>query len=116
MLSLCWQVREAIRLAVKLRHSGETTAPVQHAGMQRAGGRGQQGGELAGRLQRLQLAVAKGILSEGELLSARAGLLSNEHDVTPLLLEAAGLLDQGLITQQDFATMKARWLASTAAA
>lgn len=47
-----------------------------------------------------------------EALSVRAALLAAEHDVTELLLEAADLEAQGLITAEELAQMKAKWLAS----
>lgn len=48
---------------------------------------------------------------QGEMFSMRAGVLAAEIDITQLLLEAADLAEQGLITGQELATMKAKWLA-----
>lgn len=56
------QAREAIRLAVKLRHPTETAAPAQQPAMER-GSRGGQG-RLAQRLRRLELLAQQGVLAQ----------------------------------------------------
>lgn len=111
------QAREALRLAVKLHQARAVEAPAQAPGMQRGGGRtpGSSGGVLAGRLQRLEAAVAAGALAREEAAAGRAGILAAELDITPLLLEAAALQEQGLITPTEFRAMKAKWLAQAAA-
>lgn len=114
------RARDAIRLAIKLHHraaAGAATAPMQAAPMARSAapnGGAAAGGSLAERLARMQVLVARGILTAEEAAGVRAAVLSAPEDPTARLAEAADLAAAGAIAAEELAAVKARWLAALA--
>jgi hypothetical protein len=106
--------REALQLAVRLnrQHQGSAAAPLQQAGMARGGGSG--GGELAARLSALDVLVQRGALTAPEARAAKVGVLASAADPLPSLLEASQLAERGVISADEFQTLKAALLAQIA--
>jgi hypothetical protein len=100
--------QRALRLAVKLAQAGPSDAPAPAQGMSRGSPSGQG---LRQRLQRLDLLLAQQLLTGDEVARVRLAVLQAEEDLTLKLVGASELLRDGLISQLDFAQLKAGWLA-----
>jgi hypothetical protein len=77
--------------------------------MSRSGGDG-----LRARLQRLDEAVQRGLLSGEERDGVRLAVLHAEADSTGRLLELGDLRDEALVSGAEFDSLKAGWLAKAA--
>lgn len=106
------RARDAIRLAVSLQHRRAATAPAQAAPMVRHAPRAAPAASLADRLAALQALVQRGMLTEGEAAEARAAVLAAPANPVPRLADTADLAASGLISSEELAAVKARWLAA----
>jgi hypothetical protein len=93
--------REAILLAT--RQFRDLRAPGAQA-MNRGGG------NMQARLTRLNELVASNVLTAAEAAKLKPVFLASPVDQTERLLEAQSLFKQGLLTQDDFSTIKSNIL------
>ncbi len=95
----------AIKRAAMQRQQAQFAAPAQEPPPQHS-----PPGPLQLRLGNLRQLVKRGVLTQAESDSVQGAVLEADVDLPALLLEAASLADQSLITAVELAGIKQKWL------
>eukprot|EP00882_Tetradesmus_deserticola_P017405 GHRQ01018645.1.p3 GENE.GHRQ01018645.1~~GHRQ01018645.1.p3 ORF type:complete len:128 (+),score=49.20 GHRQ01018645.1:989-1372(+) len=103
------KARQAIQLAAKLHrqrmpHGASAAPPAQQDGMHRGG---QGATQLSHRLQAMEQLVMKGALTREEAAALKVPVLAAVEDPTRRLAEAKDLQDRGLLSLDEYASLKA---------